>query len=1181
MSTDKFAHLHVHTEFSLLDGAGKIEDYFEKAAKDGQPALATTDHGNLHAWPELFRLGEEYNVKPIPGCELYLEPEIMGWDRKSIRSMNKAAKQSGDDSATGKQYFHQTTLAINEEGYGNLIKMQSRSWLDNYYYKPLTSLEMMDKFSAGIIATTSCLGGVVPQYLMKNKRKEAEDYVAQMVDIYGKDRYFVELQRHGIQEQDDTNPVLMEIAKKFDIKVIAANDCHYTNCSDSHAHDALLCVQTRSKMHDPDRFKFSGRDGAHALLTSEEMYNLFSDLGPEPCRNTLLIAEMVEPMSFGYQGYRMPHFPLPDEFKTEEEYLRHITYKGAHYRWGKDLTSEQTERLEYELGVICDMGFAGYFLILWDLCKYARRNDILVGPGRGSAAGSAVSYCAMITGVDPLQYDLLFERFLNPERVSMPDIDLDFDTRYRDELINYTAEKYGKDRVAQIVTFGKIKARSAIKDAARVLNADFSVGNAINDSMPDLIHGRDTPLWACMATSAPKGWEATWPQAAKLRKIYQDDPEAREVIDVALGLEGLTRSTGVHAAAVIIGDDTLENCVPLQKAKDGSFTSQWSMNPIEDLGLVKMDYLGLRNLDVISDTLRMIRKTRNENISMYDIPLDDKPTYDMLSAGKALGVFQLENSGMRNLLSEVSPNSIEDIAAVNALYRPGPLEMDMHTEYARRKDGTNPIKVLHPDAEPILKDTLGVLTYQESVMRIAQKFAGYTLGQADNLRKIVGKKKLKGMAKEKINFIQGCVDTGYGSNLGEKWWALIEPFGSYGFNKSHAIGYSILSYITAYLKCNYGPEYFSALLNSVKDKVEKAGGYIVEARAFGLEVLPPDINKSQADYFPEGDTIYVGLSAIKGVGDAPAQAIVAMRNKNKDEWIDFLDYIKRGPKQAKNKGITEALIKSGCFDSMHTRGGLLTVYENILTSDRSDAKYRDAGVISLAESIGDSGLGVMEIPNEPMEKKIRLRLEKELLGTYVSEHPLDGMSDVIDENSDISIEDFLEIEGAWSGRLCGVVTSVLAKNTKKGDLMAWVTLEDLTGSVEVLIFPKFWAKFQVAEGEVVSLTGNSKAGENKFFANSSKPLTQRTMTAKPTSALPFVMIRLYKNSPSDLTQEEANELKSCFVAGSGSNPVLLTGSGGQIFSLGEKFPINPNPRNIIKIKSLPFVEEVVTNVTDY
>ncbi|HEY1826742.1 MAG TPA: DNA polymerase III subunit alpha, partial [Acidimicrobiales bacterium] len=816
MSGRSFTHLHTHTEFSMLDGAARVGDLVAAAVADGQPALGITDHGNMYGVLDFYKACRDAGITPIIGTEAYMAGESR--HERPVRR-GRMDDTGGDAEGGQKLYYHLTLLAESVQGYRNLMKLSSAAYLEGYYYKPRLDWELLERYHEGLIATTGCLGGVVLQALLAGDVEEAEKRAARLQDIFGREHLFVELQDHGLSEQQRTNPQLVEIAKRIGAPLLATNDSHYTHRDDAVAHDALLCVQTGALLSDTNRFKFDGTE--HYLKSAAEMRHLFSEV-PEACDNTLLIAERAD-VQIELGKPSLPEFPLPDGYVGEAyedralAYLRDLCMEGAVERYGAPVPAAVVERLDYELGVIGNMGFAAYFLVVWDLIRFARESNIRVGPGRGSAAGCCVAYCLRIVDLDPIKYDLLFERFLNPGRKQMPDIDMDFDERYRSDVMRYAADKYGADHVAQVVTFSTIKARAAVRDAARVLGKPYAIGDRIAKAMPPLVMGRDTPLKACLVKT--EGHEDGYAAASELRTMHETDLDAQEVIDVALGLEGLRRQDGIHAAAVVISRDPLTEYLPIQrkpdaggKAEDAPIVTQYEMHGVEDLGLLKMDFLGLRNLSVIERALDLIQAKTGERPDIDHVALDDEPTLEMLRRGDSIGVFQLEGGPMRALMRSLAPTSFDDVAALVALYRPGPMAANMHNDYADRKNGRKAIEYEHGDLEPILADTQGLMIYQESVMRVAQKFAGYSLEEADNLRKACGKKIRALLKAEREKFVAGCVTQGYGEALGTKLFDIIEPFADYAFNKSHSYGYGLVAYQTAWLKAHYPVEYLSALL---------------------------------------------------------------------------------------------------------------------------------------------------------------------------------------------------------------------------------------------------------------------------------------------------------------------------------------------------------------------------------
>lgn len=917
----------------MLDGAARVPDVIASAVRDGQPAIGITDHGNMYGVLDFYKAAREAGIKPIIGTEAYMAGESR-FERPVRRGR---IDDGGGEGETGeKLYYHLTLLAETGTGYKNLLKLSSDAYLEGYFYKPRCDWELLERYHEGLIATTGCLGGVVLQALLRDDTERAVKLAARLQDIFGRQSLFVELQDHGLPEQRRTNPKLVELAKRIGAPLLATNDSHYVSRSDAEAHDALLCVQTGSVKDDPKRFKFHGDE--HYLKSAAEMRALFAEL-PEACDNTLWIAERADvEITFGRP--QLPSFPRPETFADADAYLRHLSLEGAKQRYGDPLPAEAAQRLDYELAVISDMGFSDYFLVVWDLIRHARENGIRVGPGRGSAAGCCVAYCLRIVDLDPIRYQLLFERFLNPGRKQMPDIDMDFDERFRSEMIRYAAERYGWDRVAQIVTFSTIKARAAVRDAARVLGYPYGLGDRIAKLMPPLVMGRDTPLWACLEET-PK-YSDGFKQAAELRELVAVDPDAAKVVEVARGLEGMRRQDGIHAAAVVISGDPLTDHLPIQRkpepggrVEDAPIVTQYEMHGVEELGLLKMDFLGLRNLSVIERALDLIDATTGSRPDIDRVPLDDPKVFEMLQRADTIGVFQLEGGPMRNLVRSLAPTEFEDVAALVALYRPGPMAANMHNDYADRKNGRKPVVYQHPDMEEVLGNTYGLCIYQEQMMLLATKFAGYSLAEADNLRKAAGKKIREVMAKEREKFEEGCEANGYGRGVGKMLFDIIEPFADYGFNRSHAFGYGFVSYQTAWLKANFPAQYLAALLTSVKDDKDKTAVYLAECRSQGIEVLVPDINVATSEFAatqvtdPKGVNRWVipfGLSAIRNVGEGLVERIIAERREG-GAFSDFYDFCSRVDPAVLNKRTVESLIKAGAFDSLgHPRQGLMLVY---------------------------------------------------------------------------------------------------------------------------------------------------------------------------------------------------------------------------------------------------------------
>ena len=1167
---DSFTHLHVHTEYSMLDGAARLEELVAKAVSDGQPALGITDHGNMYGVLEFFQECNKQGIKPVLGTEAY-----MAYDTRRERPARRGrVDDSGGDTEGGRKlYYHLTLLAETNAGYRNLIQLASLAFMEGYYYKPRMDWELLEQYHDGLIATTGCLGGHVLQSLLIGDHKGALAKAARLQDIFGRDNLFVELQDHGLASQRQTNPQLLDIAKRIGAPILATNDSHYVQRHDHESHDALLCVQTGALLSDANRFKFEGEE--HYLKSAAEMRYLFREL-PEACDNSLWIAERAD-VQIEFGKPQLPNFPLPDGFVGDDaDYLEHLTWLGAHRRWGEHLSEPVKERLRYELNVITSMGFASYFLIVWDLIKHARDNGCRVGPGRGSAAGCAVAYTLWITDLDPIKYDLLFERFLNPSRISMPDIDMDFDSRYRDEMIRYAAEKYGRDHVAQIITFGTIKARNAVRDAARVLGLPYAVGDKIAKAMPPLVMGRDTPLRYCLEEN-PK-YADGYVAAAELRAMYAADPDVKRVVDVARGLEGLKRSDGIHAAAVVITKDPLTTYLPIQRKpeagsnpQDAPVVTQFEMHGVEDLGLLKMDFLGLRNLDVIADTVEMVRAAKDPELDIDAVPLDDPEVFALMARGETMGVFQLESPPMRALMRSLAPTSFDDVAALVALYRPGPMAANMHNDYADYKNHRKDRVELHPELSELLADTYSLMIYQESMMRVAQKFAGYSLADADNLRKACGKKNRELIAAERAKFIAGTEATGYGADLGNRLFDIIEPFADYAFNKSHAFGYGLIAYQTAYLKAHFPVEYFACLLTSVKSNLDKAAVYLADARALGVKVLTPDINRSVTNFatlaageippdlaLPAGSqgVITFGLSAVRNVGEALVDLLLEERNAN-GPYDSFHHFVERAPEAVLNKRTVESLIKAGAFDSLgHPRRGLLVVFEQIIDATLVRRRERDQGVMSLFGDLGDSGSAFDErvsIPPSEFDKGDRLRFEKEMLGLYVSDHPLMGVEAALRRRVDCSILNAVERDDGAMMTLGGVITGLARKVTKRGDHMATFVLEDLESGIEVTVFPRTLVEHghKLTDDAIVTVRGRLDRRDESRVGFMAQDVTVLEGLASGTA--PPVRLRIPANVLNEL---KVHQLRRVLRDHPGDSPVFVHIGQGKVLRLADDFCVD-------------------------
>jgi DNA polymerase III subunit alpha len=1068
---ESFAHLHTHTEYSMLDGASRVDELMRKAAALDMPAMAITDHGVMFGVIDFYKAGLRHGVKPIVGVELYMAPGSRY--EKGVR--RGTSEGTGAGGSRAEPYHHLTVLAESNAGYRNLMKLVSRAYLEGYWYKPRADRELLAELSDGLVCMSGCLGGEVNQRLLAGDAAGAKAAAAWYRDVFGPERYYIELQDHGIPEQHRTNGQLIELARDLGLGLVVTNDSHYTDQADHEAHDVLLCIQTGSQKADADRFKFSSDQ--FFVKPPAEMQALFPDL-PETWRNTLAIAERCN-VELAFGQHHLPRFDCPDG-QTEETYLRTLVFTGAEERYGRPLPDTVVDRLNHELGVIESMGFPAYFLIVADLCWHAREVGIRVGPGRGSAAGCAVAYCTGITDLDPIKHDLIFERFLNPERISMPDIDLDFDERRRGEMIRYATERYGADRVAQIITYSTIKAKAAVKDAARVLGYPYSFGDRLTKMMPPPVMGKDAPL------------EVAREQSGELRAAWEGEPDARKVLDTALQLEGLRRQHSIHAAGVVIaGDPITEHTPVLRLESDGEIVTQYDGGMVEEIGLLKMDFLGLRNLTVISDCLEHIAKTTGERITIETIPQDDAATFRMLADGDTDGVFQLDSAGMKALVRQLKPDCFDDVVALLALYRPGPMKAGLHTEYARRKLAVSRVSYPHADLQEILEPTYGLLIYQEQVQKIAQKVAGFTLGEADLIRKAIGKKKLDEMAKLKEQFIAGCVAQGYDEGLGKDLWDLIEGFADYAFNKSHSAGYGLVSYQTAWLKANYPVEYMAALLTSVKTNKDRLPLYLHSCRMMGLTVLQPDVNDSELDFSPAATddgraprAIRFGLSAVRNVGEQVVAAIIEARRR-RGAFTDFADFCAKVEPHVLNRRTVESLIKAGAFESLgHPRKGLLQAFEPLVEEALARKRAEAEGQFSLFGDDPSAGEAFGEAPPVPdveFERREKLSHEREMLGLYVSDHPLLGMERLLGELSSVPIgrlaHDGAPVQGAVT--LAGILTGITKKFTKAGQPYVTGTLEDLQGSIEVIFFPQVFQQCGelLAEDEVLCVAGRLDDGD--------------------------------------------------------------------------------------------------------
>lgn len=1082
-STDSFVHLHNHTEYSMLDGAARLKDLFSTTAELGMPALAMTDHGNVFGAYDFYRQAKAAGVNPIIGMEAYLTPNTHRADRTRVKW-----NSGGDDDVSGGGAFtHMTMLAESTEGMHNLFRLSSRSSLEGFFYKPRADRELLNSYAKGMIATTGCPSGEIQTWLRIGKYENAVASAAEFRDIFGKDNFFLELMDHGLSIETRVRDGLLKLGKDLDLPLVATNDLHYTRPEDAAAHEVLLCVQSGKTMADPGRFKFDG--DSYYLKSPAEMRSLWADKYDlrEACDNTLLIAERCH-VEFDESANYMPRFPVPDGENEQSWFVKEVE-KGLLHRYPDGIPDDVRKQADYEVGVIAQMGFPGYFLVVADFINWAKENGIRVGPGRGSGAGSMAAFAMRITDLDPLRHGLIFERFLNPDRVSMPDFDVDFDERRRGEVIRYVTDKYGDDRVAQIVTYGTIKAKQAVKDAARVLGYPFAMGDRITKVMPPPVMGKDVPLAGIFDPEHKR-----YSEAGEFRALYQSDQEVQRVVDTARGLEGLKRQWGVHAAGVIMSSEPLADVIPImRREQDGAIITQFDYPSCENLGLIKMDFLGLRNLTILDDAVDNIRANRGIELVLEDLLLDDKPTYELLTRGDTLGVFQLDGGPLRALLRSMRPDNFEDISAVIALYRPGPMGADSHNKYANRKTGREPVVPIHPELaealENLLGDTYGLIVYQEQVMAIAQKLAGYTLGAADLLRRAMGKKKKAELDAQYEIFSGGMATSGYSAAAIKTLWDILVPFSDYAFNKAHSAAYGMLSYWTAYLKANYPSEYMAALLTSVKDDKDKMAIYLAECRRMGIKVLPPCVNSSDANFTPTGTDIRFGLSAVRNVGGNVVTSITTSR-KAKSAFVDFADYLRKVDAVACNKRTIEALIKAGAYDSLgHTRKGLIQVYEQSVDSVVGTKRAEAIGQFDLfgfgtEESSAETDVFAVRVPDGEWDKSVLLNFEREMLGLYVSDHPLLGVEHILKAASEVSIAD-LQTDAVKDQEMvvvAGILSSVTRRMTKDGKPWAQVSLEDLEGTVEVLFFPASYAQvgLQIAEDAIVVIKGRVDAREDNI-----------------------------------------------------------------------------------------------------
>ncbi|HTR95534.1 MAG TPA: DNA polymerase III subunit alpha [Trebonia sp.] len=1193
MADTPYAHLHVHTEYSMLDGAARLKELFKEVTRHGMTHVAMTDHGNMFGAAEFHRQAKDAGVTPVIGIEAYVAPEHRG--NKNRVLWGQPHQKSDDVSASG-AYLHKTIWARNNEGLHNLFKLTSRSYAEGWLIKyARMDKEIIAEHAAGLMATTGCPSGDVQTRLRLGQEAEALKAAAEYQDIFGKENYFLELMDHGLDIETRVRDGLIEIGRKLGLPPVVTNDSHYSKESDSQAHDLLLCIQTGKTLADADRFKFDG--SGYYIKSPAEMYGVNnSDIWAEGCRNSqLLIADRVDAAGMFEFVNLMPRFPIPAEFESEDALFAHVVWEGMAKRYPNGIDDTRRKQAEYEIGIIVQMGFPAYFLVVADFINWAKSNGVAVGPGRGSAAGSIVAYAMGITDLDPLDHGLIFERFLNPERISMPDIDIDFDERGRADVIRYVTQKWGSDKVAQIITYGTIKAKAAIKDSTRVLGFPYALGDRITKAFPPAVMGKDIPLSSIFDEDYPR-----YNEAGDLRNLYGTEPEIKQIIDTAKGIEGLIRQPGVHAAGVIMSAEPITDHIPVwTRANDGAVITQFDYPTCEGLGLLKMDFLGLRNLTIMSDAVKAIEANRGITIDLLGLALDDKPTYELLSRGDTLGVFQFDSSGYRTLLRLMKPDNFEDISALGALYRPGPMGVNSHTNYALRKNGQQEITPIHPELEEplreILEPTYGLIVYQEQVQRAAQILAGYTLGQADLLRRAMGKKKKEILEKEFKPFHAGCKERGYSDKAIQAVWDVLVPFAGYAFNKAHSAAYGLVSYWTAYLKANYPAEYMAAVLTSVGDDKDKSALYLSESRRMGVKVLPPDVNASVATFTAVGADVRFGLAAIRNVGFNVVEAIIAAR-KSKGDFTSFADFLRKVPAVVCNKRVIESLVKAGAFDSFcHPRKGLVLIHEQAVDSvidiKRNEAIGQDSlfGGDEQAEAAFE-----VAIPDTEWDKKTRLNFEREMLGLYVSDHPLLGVEHIIAKDADVSVAELMATgdeadegeegdrpaapqysPGTQNGRndgqivkIGGILSGVTRKVTKKGDAWAAATLEDLGGAIEVLFFPNSYQLYAtaIADDAIVIVKGKVDKRDDvpKLIA---MDMTIPDLTTGADGSAPIVLqLPVTKCVPPVVEQ-----LRDVLRTHPGTTEVHLRLRGNQkttVVRLDDKLRVTPGPALHADLKQL-------------
>ena len=1148
MHHSDFVHLHLHTKYSLLDGANRIEAIVDAAEKYKMPALAITDHGNMYGAIEFYRTAVKKGIKPIIGCEGYIAPKSR-LDKKDSYGITNAS-------------FHIILLASNLTGYKNLLKLVSSAHLEGFYYRPRIDKELLAKHSEGLIVLSSCLKGEIPYRILQGRTDEAMKAAGEYIEIVGKDNFFFEIQDNGIDDQVKVNKGLITLAKKLDVQVVATGDCHYLKREDSKAHDILLCIQTGANVNDPKRLRFSTDE--FYMKSPEEMHKAFAEI-PDALLNTKKIAERCN-VELELGKFYLPEYNVPDGY-SKENYLNELVHKGLSDRImqkdSADIPKDTYEtRITEELKVINSMGYSGYFLIVWDFINFAKANSIPVGPGRGSAAGSLVAYCLKITDINPLKHGLLFERFLNPERISMPDIDIDFCMDRRDKVIQYVSERYGNDHVAQIITFGTMAARAAIRDVGRSLDIPYSEVDRVAKLIPE---GPNVSI------------EDALKSEPKLKELINTDVRIKELIEYATALEGLTRHASTHAAGIVISKEPLTEYVPLSRGSNGEVVTQFSMEDIEKVGLVKFDFLGLKTLTVIDRSVKLVNQTSwqtsgqtsgtSEKFDIASLSLDDKATYELLSSGNTAGIFQLESTGMRDILVKIKPDHFDDLVAILALYRPGPLGSGMVDDYIKRRRGLTAVKYETPELKDILKETHGVIVYQEQVMKIANVLAGFSLGEADILRRAMGKKDPETMTKLKTRFVEGAKRNGTSEKKAEKIFDLIEYFAGYGFNKSHSAAYALITYQTAYLKTHYPVEYMAAMLTCEMGKMDKITAGIRECKDMGISILPPDVNESAMDFTVSGKAIRFGLVAIKNIGESAIESVITTRHES-GRYSSIFDFCKRVDLRKVNKRAIESLIKSGAFDTTGARRSqLLAVLDKAIAIGGAYQKEKNqVSIFETLEANGSEPTGEL-LPDIPeWEEHVLLKNEKDTIGFYITGHPLARFEAKIRRFSSTTTKELSDIEDGKDVSVCGIITEIRTTLTKKGDKMAYVRIEDLDGGVELIVFPELYRSSSalLTEDRPVMVSGTINKTDSGFKLKSSRILDLTEIPERVTSQIDISLHSI------GLTTDDLKELKGILMDHSGKCPVylhLISNHKEYVVAIDEGLGINPSNEFLISIEN--------------